>query len=120
MIENATASIYIPVIGKNSEGTVTKTWGYKALPTPIDPAVTMRIDVQPNALSQAELLQWGLSNRSADVKKVFFEYETRMAINNRLAVVTDYDGGSTIYYEIKGVNQWPFHGEAILVPVQGE
>ena len=80
----------------------------------------MRIDVQPNALTQAELLQWGLSNRAADVKKIFFDYSVNIAINNRAAIVTDYDGGSTIYYEIKGVNQWPCHIEAILVPVIGE
>ena len=120
MIQNATVKIYIPVISKNPEGTTTKTWGYKVTPTPLPPVEIIRADVQPNSLNEAQLLQWGLSNRVADTKKVFFRKSPNTQQNNRAVVEMDNNKGVYEYYEIKARNGWNIHGESIFVPVQGE
>jgi hypothetical protein len=120
MIENATVKIYIPVIAKNSEGTPTKTWGYKVTPEPIAPIEEFRADVQPARLSEADLQAYGLSNKDSDVKKMYFYQSPNSVLNNRAFILSDFPGESGIYYEIRGSNHWPIHGEALLVPVQGE
>jgi hypothetical protein len=63
---------------------------------------------------------YGLSNRSADTKKCFFGKQAYVNINNRAYVESDFPGEGDIYYEIKGVNRWPNHGECLFIPVQGE
>jgi hypothetical protein len=118
MIENATAVIYAPTITKNNEGTPIKAWSYKTS-TPVS-CETLRVDVQPHRLSEVEVLQWGLSNKSADTKKMFFGFSTATIVNNRVFVLSDMTGEPGCYYEIKGTNHWSFHGETLLVPVQGE
>lgn len=111
MIENATAFILAPTVTKNSEGTVVKTY--------TDPAVEeKRVDVQPYTLSQAEMLEYGISNRTADTKKMFFDASANIAYERRVWVVSDFDTEVSLY-EVRGVNHWPSHGEAILVPIQG-
>jgi hypothetical protein len=117
--KNATASIYVPIISYNSEGDPIKTWGYQASPV-VAPSETLRLDVQPKKLSETELLAWGISDRNANAKLVFFSRSVYIAINNRMNVVSDFPGEATAYYEIKGVNRWANHGEAVIVPVQGE
>jgi hypothetical protein len=117
LLINATAKIYPPISAKNSEGTIVKTWGYK---TGIDPAETLRVDVQPNSLNEAQLMQWGLSNRVADTKKVFFRHSKFIQQNNRAVVTMDNNPGVFEYYEIKARNGWNIHGESIFVPVMGE
>jgi hypothetical protein len=120
MIENATVSIYVPVAAQNGEGDPIKTWGYKKTPTPDAPAESIRCDVQPKSLTEAECLAWGISDRNANAKLVFFSRSVYIAINNRMKVVSDFPGEGAEYYEIKGVNRWAIHGEAVIVPVQGE
>ena len=120
MLQNATVSVYVPVIATNSEGDQIKTWGYKVSPTPIAPSETLRCDVQPKQLTMAEQELWGISDRNCNAKLVFFGTSGYIAINNRMKVVSDFPGEGTEYYEIKGVNRWPRHGEAVIVPVQGE
>jgi hypothetical protein len=120
MIENATIKIYVPVITKNSEGTVTKTWGYKTTPEPLAPIETLRADVQPARLSEADIQAYGLTNRSSDAKKIFFAVAPYVNINNRIFVASDFPGEIGCYYEVKGSNHWAIHGEAIVVPVIGE
>jgi hypothetical protein len=118
MFENATVSVYVPAMGKNAEGTVTKTWGYKQT-IPVAPAETFRADVQPASLTRAMIELWGLSDKEAQAKTMFYRFAQFVQENHRAKVVSDIDG-STHYYEIKGSNPWPIHGEAILIPVQGE
>ena len=119
MIENATVSIYVPTLAPNDEGTTVKTWGYKKT-IPDAASEVIRADVQPAKLSLAEVETYGLSNRNADIKKMFFGTSIYANINNRAYVVSDFPGEPAIYYEIKGSNHWPIHGEALLVPVIGE
>ena len=119
MAKNATISIYIPTLAANAEGTPIKTWGYKQNPAGA-PAATVRGDVQPKQLREAEIQLWGLSNRSVDTKELIIHGRVpALAVGNRAAVVEDVDG-VTRFYDILGVNQWRHHGECTLVPVQGE
>lgn len=117
--KNASVKIYVQVNGKNSEGTITKTWGYKLSP-PSDPVESFFCDVQPHTLSKAEIESWGLSNRISDAKKIFFTRSTYMQLANRIFVQSNFPGERGCYYEVKGANRWPNHGEAIVIPVQGE
>lgn len=118
MIENATVYIFAPIVSKNSEGSIGKSWGY-LLPDPTDPVATFRADVQPAALSKNEMLAWGLSNANADVKKMFGILDSSVVPPNRIVVVSDFDDDVAVY-TIFGKNRWPGHMEALLVPVVGE
>jgi len=118
MYKNATVSMYPPVNAPNDEGTPISTYGY--LKTPVGlPAETIRADVQPHRLSEAERALWGLSDKTADVRIMFYEKASYVKFGSRAKVVSDFDG-STKYFEIKPINLWPNHGEVLLVPVQGE
>lgn len=120
MLQNATISIYVPYMKKNTEGTPVKVFGYQQTPI-VAPNETYRADVQPFSLSQVQAEQWGLSNKAADVKKLIFDgaITLKTIVNNRAKVVSDFDE-STVYYDIRALNIWPIHNTAILVPVQGE
>jgi len=113
MYKNATVSFYSPVIAKNSEGTPIKTWSYV---TALD---TVRADVQPKRLSPEERKLYGLSNANSDAKVFLGKVSAYTAENNRVKVVSDFDG-TTAYYDIRATNPWPRHIEMILIPVQGE
>jgi hypothetical protein len=117
--KNASVKVYAQVNGKNTEGTITKTWGYKLNP-PVDPSESFRCDVQPHTLTRAEQEAWGLSNRLSDAKKIFFTRSTYIQLANRVFVKSDFPGEPGCYYEIKGTNHWPNHGKAIALPIQGE
>jgi hypothetical protein len=117
MMDNATVSVYVPILSINAEGTEIRAWGYKQTPV-VDPAETFRADVQPSSLTQAQLEQWGISDAAANMKKLFADLSLYLALNTRVKVTTDEDG--TAYYDVKVVNPWPSHVEALLVPVQGE
>jgi len=120
MRKNATISIYVPVLSKNSEGTVIKTWGYKQNPV-LAPLATFRADVQPHNLNEAEIELWDLCDRKANTKELFGPRIPSIAINNRAAVVEDTDPtGATIYYDIFAANAWAYYSDSLLVPVQGE
>jgi hypothetical protein len=118
MIENATVYIYTPTIIKTADG-IKKVWGYKNTPK-VMPAETFRADVQPKSLSPAQVMQWGLSNREAEAKLMIFDDSLYTHINSRAYIISDIKGQENVYYEIKATNFWSLHGEAILVPVQGE
>jgi len=113
MYKNATIYIYAPTIAKNAEGDAIKTWGT----TPVE---TIRADVQPKTLTDAQYQSWGISDRNADTKIVFYERADQIKVNNRAKVVSDFPGEPSGFFEIKVPNHWPRHGECILVPVQGE
>lgn len=113
MYQNATVSVYVPVINKNGEGDPIKTWSST-------PSESIRCDVQPKRLDEAQVMAWGISDRNANAKLVFFTRSGYIAINTRVKVVSDFPGEGTSWYEVKGVNRWLRHGEAVIVPVQGE
>lgn len=134
MIQNATVDLYEPLIEKNSEGTTTKFWSYKGLfggawdddGTWDDtlrfgdgPVVELRGDVQAATLTQVQLDLWGISSKQSDVKALFCDNVDEVSVMNRASVLSDFDA-TLRYYEIRGVNRWPIHAKAVLVPIQGE
>jgi hypothetical protein len=73
---------------------------------------TIMADVQPAQLTEAQAAIWGITDLASDAKKMYYEKDASI-IRLMRAVV----GGET--YEIRGINIWPVHSEAIMVPVQG-
>ncbi len=118
MIENATAKVYQPTLAPNDRGTLVKTWGYK-LVVPTAANETIRVDSQPKGLTQVQIQEWGLDTRASQARALYFDHSSFILIGNRVHLTHDYDSSSNGYYEIKAVNPWPIHKEAILVPVQG-
>jgi len=119
MLENATVSVYIPVITTNSKGTPEKQWGYKQSPV-VAPVEILKADVQPKVLSSTQIMQYGLTDRDCNAKLMYFEFCSNIVENRRVYVVSDFPNELPRYYEIKGVNMWSIHGECLLIPVQGE
>ena len=118
MYKNATVSIYTQTTVRNDEGTKISTYGY-LLDDPTDPAETFRADVQPHKLTTGDITLYGITDKTAGVKLMLYKSASYVAVTNRAQVVSDFDG-STTYYDIKPINLWPNHGEALLVPVVGE
>lgn len=117
MYKNATVSIYKQTTARNDEGTKILTYGYLLNPEE-SPIETLRADVQPHKLTTGDIELYGISDKTAGVKIIFYKSATNMQVANRAKVVSDFDG-STAYYDIKPINLWPQHGEALLVPVVG-
>jgi hypothetical protein len=73
---------------------------------------TIKAGVQPAQLTQVQLQAWGLVDLVSNSKKMFFDRDPSILVTMRAVV----DGET---YEIRAINLWPTHGEAILSPVQG-
>jgi hypothetical protein len=110
--KNATLYIATETVAKNKEGTKVKTYDFEK------PLEVIRADVQPNTLSEAELTLYGITEKKAAVKKVFFDNASYLKRGNRAKVV--YDNGDIEIYFIEPVNRWRQHGEVLLVPVENE
>ena len=108
MITDSIASVYKRTGAKNDRGQIANTFAY---------AGTVSINIQPVALTEADMKAWGISSLQSDAKKAFF-YPT--AVVNVLDQLTDSWGQR---YEVRALNRWgspPFgHYEALLIPVQG-
>ena len=110
--KNATLYIATETVTKNKEGTKVKTYDFEK------PLEVIRADVQPNTLSEAELTLYGITEKKAAVKKVFFDNASYLKRGNRAKVV--YDNGDIEIYFIEPVNRWRQHGEVLLIPVENE
>lgn len=69
-------------------------------------------DVQPASLSSNQLAAWGLTDMASNLKTMYYDKDAAILMSMRAVVE-----GET--YEIRGINRWPTHDEAILSPVQG-
>lgn len=110
MITDTTVQLYQKVTTKNSKGQTVNS--YATL------TKSIQANVQPVALNQAQLAQWGVTDLSANAKKMFYYPDDDVRLLDR--IIDSYGNR----YEVRGVNQWgspPFgHYEALLIPVQGE
>jgi head-tail adaptor len=88
---------------KNAEGIVVKT--FAALKT-------IWADVQPKALSEVQAQAWGVNAQAMNTKWLGFDSDASIQELYRAIV----DG---VTYEIRGLNVWPMHSEALLIPVSG-
>ena len=73
---------------------------------------TIKADLQPITLNAATLAEWGLTDLSANSKKMFFTPDLSIVIGQRVIFGSD-------TFEIRNVNPWSIHYEALLIPVQG-
>ncbi len=103
MIKNKSIGIYSRVEGKNSQGIVTVS--YVLLKT-------ITGNFQPKSLSQVDATNYGVSEQGANAK--WFGFDTDTAIHELMRALVD-----SVWYEVRGINAWPTHMEAILIPVVG-
>lgn len=73
---------------------------------------SIQADVQPMSFNAAELAAWGLTDLSANSKKMFFYQDNTIIPTMRVVFGSD-------TYEIRNVNPWRIHNVALLIPVQG-
>lgn len=127
---NNIVELFEPLLAKTTDGIKIRKWGYQSFSLGYwDDTVTwtdaslwvegpqsvVECDVQPRSLNEYELKQWGINPQTPDAKLVYYlDFDSYFAMNNRARV----DG--TSIYEIKGVNLWPGHTEAVFIPVIGE
>lgn len=109
---NALVEIAEKSIVKNSEGTKIAEYDFE------NPVESFRADVQPNALTQYQIDLYGISDRTAETKKVFYTGALHMKSGNRARVT--FDDGSVGTYTICPPNKWRVHCEALLIPVENE
>lgn len=109
---NATINVAALTASKNDEGTLIKTFDFA------HPLESFRADVQPNTLTREQISLYGINEKTAHTKKVFFDTASYMTSGNRAQVV--YDNGTTEVYNICPMNVWRVHCEALLIPVENE
>ena len=73
---------------------------------------TISCNVQPYKLNETEMKTFGIDDRGSNTKLMFMDPDTDIVVLQRAVV----DGFT---YEIRAINNWPHHWEAILVPVVG-
>lgn len=126
----STVEIYVPIMGKTSDGIPKKIWGYTGFNKGYwddtltwndsalwldGPNETITADVQPAQLNQAQLASYGFNTLPSDTKKIYWlDFSNNLAIGNRVRV--DFDK----VFDIKGTNVWDTHTEVIASPVIGE
>ena len=109
---NARIDIAVLSVTTNDEGTRIKEYDYT---TPIDSFIA---DVQPNTLTREQIELYGIDEKTAHTKKVFYTKSNFMLAGNRARVT--YNDGSVEYYNICPQNEWRVHSEALLIPVENE
>lgn len=112
LYDNAKIEIAIPTTVKNAEGTKIKTYDFT------NPIETIRADVQPNTLTQYQVEMYGINEKNANTKKVFYEKANYIISGNRAKVTMD--NGKVGYFSIMPLNEWNDHCECLLVPVENE
>ena len=109
---NARIDIAVLSVTSNEEGTPIKTFDFT---TPID---SFEADVQPNVLTKEQIELYGINDKTAKTKKVFYTKSNFMLTGNRAKVT--YNDGTVEYYNICPQNEWRVHSEALLIPVENE
>jgi hypothetical protein len=128
---NDVVEIFAPIMTKTSRGTVVKLWGNAdgevgalSFPEGIPEGglvfstttlvETIYADVQPRSLSEYELAAWGVNDIPTDSRLLYYRGDSsNLVIGNRTRV------NGVKVFEIRGVQTWTMHQEALLVPVQG-
>ena len=103
MIRNKVLWLYTKTMAADSEGIQTAAWtAIKQIPG----------NFQPRKLTETEAMIWGLSGAKANAKVFLFDNDAAVIEGAEFR-----DGADR--YDVRGLNQWPGHSEAILIPVQG-
>ena len=77
-------------------------------------------DVQPAKLSEGDIALYGLNDKKAEIKKMFYNGYYACMTQGARAEVTSRLDKTTRIYTVEPVNTWPRHGECLLVPVENE
>jgi len=114
--------LYEAVITYDTENNPVKTWARVHAVTDAGILVTDEGDpvsdmvggivgnLMPKSLTTAQIEQYGINTKAANVKVFYFDNDPLVIIGTRL-----YNG--TTGYDVRAVNVWPKHSEAILEPV---
>ena len=97
MIKNATLAFYTASLSYDAENNPIKTWTTSR---------NISGNLQPKSLTESELAQYGVNTRAANAKLFLFDNDAAVIIGTRLGA-----------YDVRAVNVWPSHSEAILEPV---
>jgi len=73
---------------------------------------TIMADVQPASLNTSELRLYGANDLSSNAKRMYYSPDPSIDLLTRLVI-------DSHTYEVRGVNFWPRHSEALLFPLQG-
>jgi SPP1 family predicted phage head-tail adaptor len=98
-----TVTLQTKVVSVDAEGLRLETWTNSG---------TIKAGVQPANMSQVQLAEWGLSDLQADARTMYFE-KSATVWNGQRAIVEG------VTFEVRALNTWPKHKEAVIVPVQG-
>lgn len=120
MKRTAILDLYEAVLSVDAEQNPVKTWikrhpvTYAGVPVQdSDGYVSFEVkgirgNIWPRSLSESELKMYGFAGTHA--MELYFDNDPDVIVGTRL-----HDG--TRYYDVRGVNVWPKHSEAILEPV---
>ena len=103
MILRHLVTIYNLTLGKTSDGIVSRAFTQGS---------TIEADVQPRSLTQAEVTLFGFKDTQSNAKTMLFPHNTAVCIGARIL----WNG---TYYNVRGVNWFGEHDDALLIPVQG-
>ena len=101
MIQNAVAYIFSPSVSISAEGLKINTFAYSD---------ALNVNFQPANLTEAQLQAYGLSTEASNAKKMFIDACAILFLLNRVFCKGD-------WYEVRALNTWSTHKEAILAPV---
>lgn len=108
LYKNELVIVALKTTAINSDGVLIGDYDYDDTPKAI-----IYADVQPLELTQATIELYGLNKKTADAKKMFFDKDDNILIGDRVLV-------DDTQFEVKGLNKWRGHYEAILVTIENE
>jgi len=103
MMKTTPVKIQYYTEAKNAQGGSVKT--FYALKT-------IWANVQPKSLTPVQAEEWGINAQNANTKWMGFDIDATIHELYRAIV-------KGVTYEIRGINTWPIHSEALLIPISG-
>lgn len=97
MNRTTTLALYTGTITYDAENNPVSTW---------TTAKSVTGNIMPRSLTSAELAQYGIDTRTSGVMAFYFDGDSAVVVGTRLGA-----------YNVRAVNVWPKHTEAILEPV---
>ena len=120
MKRTLTVDLYEAVVTYDAEQNPVKTWAlrhplvysgdpvYDGASVVSDGTKKVKANIWPASLSQDKLELYGFTGKQA--MEMYFDHDADVVVGTRV-----YDGST--YYDVRAVNVWPKHSEAILEPV---
>ncbi len=103
MIITHTIAIYSRTASKTLQGGIVNSYSFLK---------TIGANFQPKTLTEHQSRMYGINAQTPNAKWIGYETDPQIVDLMRALV----DG---VWYEIRALNHWPSHDEAILVPVGG-